>query len=188
VSEVVVAEATESQEADTSDEETVEQEATPTFDETTYKKKVAGLSQANTRIARERDESRASLEAAQKKLAEYEQANLSEMEKLQLEVQRERAAREAAEARLSRVELARQFPLAAEAFGDDPFPSEERLAVIERLAAAAKGGETEEDEDDTTTPILTNTPRRNPPKRERPETADDIEARFRAMQNPFYQG
>lgn len=146
-------------EAESPTEATEAPEATPASDElATLKKRLAGKDQALTRTAQERDALKAEREALVKWKAEREEADLTEVEKLQRRLAEfeERATK--AEQAAERVRLASTYPLAVEAFGDDPLPSEDRLAVIqERLAAAAA---TEGDDEEPR--IDPNRPRRAP--------------------------
>lgn len=182
MSEVVAIEADESQEADSQPEGSQEAPATPrSFDEATWKKRLAGKDQALTAAQRERDAVKAERDALAAWKAEQEQASMTELQKLQAE--RDRLAAEAAQARAeaNAVRLSAQYPLAAELLGDDLTKFDEvRVAEINGRLAKEAAGESPEPR------VEPNTPRRNPPAR---PVADDLSALKKALQdagNPYF--
>lgn len=156
MSEVVTNEVTdESQGAPEAD--AAEAAATPAFDETTWKKRLAGKDQALTAAQKQRDELQRQYDDLQKWKAEKENADLSELERLQRERDELRAAAEAAKSEATRERLGRKFPLAFDLLGDATPLDEVRLAEIEtRLKSLA----TEDDEPEPR--IDPNSPRRKP--------------------------
>lgn len=166
--------------------EAEEAPTTPSPDElATLKKRLAGKDQAYTKLKAEADALKAEHESLSKWKAEKEYSDLSEIEKLQRKAveAEERAA--AAEARAERIRLNATYPLAVELFGDDPLPSEERLAALQqRLGSASATGEEGEPEP---THIDPNNPRRVP-RSDRPvrdQNPDELVASLAKMGNPF---
>ncbi|MCC6311365.1 MAG: hypothetical protein IT345_10665 [Trueperaceae bacterium] len=178
-----VAESTtdESQEPEAVDETPEEAAATPPEEDlATLKKRLAGQTGAYNKLKAERDAIAAEREALAKFKAEQERLSMSELEKLQADNAAAIARAEAAEARAARADLARQFPLAAEFYGDDPLPSEERLAALEQRLAAPN--ETEDDDSD----VNPNSPRRTPPARKPVEPSlEDLQAAIRKAPSTF---
>jgi hypothetical protein len=165
------------EDVESQDDAAVEAEApaTPSVDElATLKKRLAGKDQAYTKLKAEADAIKAEREALSKWKAEREEADLTEVEKLQRRLaEAEQAAADAA-ARAERVRLTATYPLAVDLFGDDPLPSEERLSALQqRLANAATTGEEEAPEPR----IDANNPRR--PARGVKSLADMTEAELR---------
>jgi len=173
----------ESQELDTSAEESVEAPVTPAVDEATWKKKLAGKDQALTATQKERDQLKKDREALQRKVAEYEQANLSEVEKLQQAVQLAQQEAITARAEAQRERLARKFPRAAELLGDALPDDEVRLAEIEERLTPVAG--TPEPQDSRIDP---NSPRKSPPAPARAPTLDETKRALVEAGNPFYTG
>ena len=149
-----------SEEIESQDEAVEASPATPSAEDVaTLKKRLAGKDQALTRAQQERDALKAEREALSKWKAEREEADLTEVERLQKRLAEFEQRASEAEARAERVRLASTYPLAVEAFGDDPLPSEERLATLQaRLAAASATGGDEEQEPH----VDPNRPRRSP--------------------------
>lgn len=148
--------------------ETPEAPATPAFDEATWKKRLAGKDQALTTAQKERDALKAQLAELSKWKAEKEQADLSEVERLQLQIQNLEKERETAVREAKAVRLAKEYPLAVDLLGDQATSFDEaRLAEINaRLAQEA--------EDESAPRVDPNTPRRNPPRPKSERTVDDI--------------
>ena len=167
-------------------EETTPVEATPSGDDlATLKKRLAGKDQALTRTQQERDALKAEREALVRWKAEREEADLSEVEKLQRRLAEYETRAAEAEAKAERVRLERLYPLAVDAFGEDPLPSEDRLeALQERLASAASAPAGDEEEPR----IDPNRPRRAPAtgKSIDQQSSDELAKSLRAMGNPFY--
>lgn len=121
------------------------------------------------------------LEAARKRLAEIQQANMTELERTQFERDEARKETEAARAEVQRLTLAQRFPLALAELGDgEPVPSEAALARIEAKLAAPAGDETE-----LQPRIDPNNPRRSAPLPQKEKTGDDLVADLKAMGNPW---
>lgn len=154
-------------------------EATPSSEDiATLKKRLAGKDQALTRTQAERDALKAEREALSKWKAEREEADLSEVEKLQRRLAEFEQRAAEAEARAERIRLASDYPLAVEAFGDDPLPSEERLAALQQRLAAT----TATDEDESEAPVNPNRPRRAEPVGKKPidkMSQDELRAEIR---------
>lgn len=125
-------------------EEPVAEEATdeqaPAIDEATWKRRIAGKDQALTAAQRERDQARHEAEELRKWKAQRESADMTELERIQLERDEARKEAEAAKAEARRAVLAARYPLAVGLYAaDDPLPTEETLASLqERLAAMPK--------------------------------------------------
>lgn len=152
---------------------------TPTVDEATWKKRLAGKDQALTAAQKERDELRKQYEDAQRRIAEREQADLSETERLQLRVRELEEAANAAKAEATRERLARKFPLAFDLLGDATPLDEVRLSEIEtRLAKPS------ESDDEPEPRIDPNSPRRRTPApvaRSREDIRSDLIASLKAQ-------
>lgn len=140
--------------ADPVEDESLEEiEATPPAEDVaTIKRRLAGKDQALTKTQRERDEFRSEADRLRAKVAEYEQANLTEVERLQRERDEARAMAASAQAEARKQALARKNPLYAdflEATADlDPQSDEAAEAFAEFIAkfkasAASEGEETE---------------------------------------------
>lgn len=165
--------------------EAPEAEATPSADElATLKKRLAGKDQAYSALKKQFDAIAAEKDGLSKWKAEKEYSDLSEVEKLQRSLADAESRIAAAEQRAERARLASTYPLAVEMFGDDPLPSEERLAALQQrlTPVEATGGE------DTDTRVDPNRPRRTvagakPVDR---QTTDELVSSLRGMANPFY--
>jgi hypothetical protein len=135
VSETTVAEAGEGL---SSEVETTEVETPATDFEaqaTEFKNRFAGSQRKLTETLSEKAKIEAEVEALRKFKAETEKASMTEIERLQAEVKEAQAAAAAARSEAERERLARKFPLAIEFYGDEPLPSEAKLAALqERLA------------------------------------------------------
>lgn len=180
---VAISEGIESQESPV---EETEAEATPsTEDVATLKKRLAGKDQALTRIQQERDAYKAERESLSRWKAEREETDLTEVEKLQRRVAEYEARATEAEAKAERVRLERLYPLAVDAFGDDPLPAESRLeALQERLAATSATGAEAQPEPR----VDPNRPRRSPSsgKSVDEQSGDELANSLTKMGNPFY--
>jgi hypothetical protein len=159
-----------------------EADATPAFDEATWKKRLAGKDQALTAAQRERDALKAERDALSQWKAEQEQASMTELQKLQAERDRLQAEAQQAKAEAAAVRLRAQYPLAAEILGDDLSKFDEvRVAEIDgRLAKEKAAEEAPEPRVDP------NSPRRTPIAR---PPADDLSAAMQALTaagNPFF--
>lgn len=132
----------ESQDPEATGEPVAEGDATRGFDETTWKKRLAGKDQALTAAQRARDEALAQIEELNRWKAERENADLTEYERAIKERDAAKAEAAAAMAIANRERLARKYPLAVERFDEnDPLPSEETLAALQE--ALAVGPKTE---------------------------------------------
>lgn len=181
MSEVATGEQTESQEADASTE-SADVPATPQFDEATWKKKLAGKDQALTTAQSRANAEKARADELERKIAGYEQANLSEVERLQQERDQLRAEATSAKAEAARERLSRKFPLAADLLGDALPNDEDRVAEIEgRLKAAAA----EPESDPRVDP---NNPRANPPRVPRTPTLGDAKDVLAKAADTYFQG
>jgi len=156
-------------------------EATPAFDETTWKKRLAGKDQALTAAQQERDRLKAERDALSQWKAEKEQADMTELQKLQAERDRLKAEADAAKAEAAATRLSAQYPLAAELLGGDLSKFDEvRVAEINGRLAKEQAAEVAEPRVDP------NSPRRTPVAR---PPADDLEAAKAALVgvgNPFF--
>ncbi len=105
---------------------------------TEYKKRFAGSQKALNEAIAEKKRLAEEAEALRKFKLDAEQANMTEVEKLQSAV--EEARREAASARAEaqRERLARKFPLSFETLGDAAPLSEEALTVLEGKLAGTQ--------------------------------------------------
>jgi seryl-tRNA synthetase len=161
----------ESQDAATEQDEAP---ATPAFDEATWKKRLAGKDQALTAAQKERDALRKEFERVQSALAEREQADLSEVERLQRRIQELETESQTAKREAKAIRLAKDYPLAFDLLGEDAVAFDEvRLAEINgRLKEEAEEPESEPRVDP-------NSPRKNPPARPKPRTVEDIKADLR---------
>lgn len=176
--EVVIGGEGESQDA--SEAEATDASATPVIDETTWKKRLAGKDQALTAKQKEAEALKEQNAAYQRKIAEYENASMSELDKLKKELAEAQAAKAAAEASALRVGLEAKYPLIFALLGDKA-PLDDEAWLAERNALLSKdAGESDE-------PIVDrNNPRRPSPatKPENPSAAD-LEKQLAAMGNPF---
>lgn len=158
-------------------------EATPSTDDVaTIKKRLAGKDQALTRVQQERDALKAERDAIARWKAEREEADLTEVEKLQKRLAEYEERATAAEQRAERIRLEKSYPLAVEFYGDDPLPSEERLeALQQRLSVEPATGDDEEPRIDP------NRPRRTPASGKAPseKSGDDLAKDLAGMGNPF---
>lgn len=118
--------------------------AAPTDDYATLQKRYAGTHRALTdaqKKAEAAEAARTALAAQVDELsrwkAEREQADMTEYERLQAQLKQRESDLAAAKAEAQRERLARRFPLATELLGDDPLPSEEKLAALEERLSAA---------------------------------------------------
>lgn len=181
MSEVVPVEtAPESQYSEVQPEGSTETAATPAFDETTWKKRLAGKDQALTAAQRERDAIKAERDALSTWKAQQEQANLTELQKAQAERDALRAERDQAKAEAASVRLSAQYPLAAEILGDDLSKFDEvRVAEINGRLAKEQAEESAEPRVDP------NSPRRNPPTRVGVPDLDAAKQALVSAGNPF---
>lgn len=170
------------------EESQAEAVATPEPDElTTLKKRLSGKDQAFTALKKESEATKAELEALRRWKAEKEEGDLTEVEKLTRRLAEKEAEAAEARAEANRIRLASTYPLAIDFYGDDPLPSEERLAALQkRLAATAATGPTDEADDD----VDSNTPPRPPTKGGSTKplsdlTVDQLRARVREEAKHF---
>ncbi len=181
VSEVVEITTPESSEEGVTVEVTPEA-TTPVVDETTWRKRLSGKDQALTAAQRERDAIKAERDELSAWKAQTEQANLSEVEKLQQERDALRAEAQQAKAEAAAVRLSAAYPLAAELLGDDMTKFDEvRVAEINGRLAKEQAGESEQSEPR----IDPNSPRRAVPK----PPSDDLASATAALKDatsPFY--
>ena len=153
--------------------------ATPSFDETTWKKRLAGKDQALTAKQKEAESLKAQVAEYQRRVAEFENANLSEVDKLQKELSDLRGQAAAAEAKALRLDLERKYPLAFDLMGDKT-PLDDESWLAEREARLKK------DAEDTGDLIVdANNPRRTPPRRQQEVSGDELVESLRKMGNPF---
>lgn len=145
--------------------------------EATWKRRIAGKDQALTASKKEAESLKSQLAEYQRKVADYEQASLSEVEKLQKRLAEQEARANAAEERALRTSLQAKYPLTFDLLGDrTPVDDESWLAEREgRLKTEAEPDE----------PIVDP----NNPGRTRTKPADDsgdaILDRLRSFGNPF---
>ena len=147
--------------------------------EATWKRRIAGKDQALTATKKEAESLKTQLADYQRKLAAYEDASLSEVERLQKQVADLTTAKESAAAEATRLRLQGKFPLSFTTLGELMPLDEATLAEVESRLSALKGEEEE--------PIVDrNNPRRpSPVKNPKDKSADDLEADLAAMGNPF---
>ena len=111
----------------------------PAEDVATLKRQVEtlrGQSQALDRAQKEKDRLAQELTEAQRRLAEREQADMTEFEKAQARIKTLEGDLAKAQTGLTRAQLAAKYRKAVEFFGEDePLPSEERLAELEKALA-----------------------------------------------------
>lgn len=150
---------------------------------TEFRNRFAGSQKKLTETQKERDQFRAQAEALSRWKAEKEQADMTELEKLQLAIAQRDDELAAARAEAKRERLARQFPLTFAKLGDKTPIDEDVLSTFEETLSSARGG----DETDDEPRIDPNNPRRTParPRPTSEKTGDEIEADLRAMGNPF---
>lgn len=118
--------------------------ATPTTDEITWKKRLAGKDQALTATQRERDELKNQLAEVARWKAEKEQADMTELQKAQARVAELESIATKAQAEAVAARLGRQYPLAAEILGDDLAKFDEvRVAEINGRLAKEQEAESE---------------------------------------------
>lgn len=170
----------ESQTSEVTSDDATSTPATPSIDEATWKRRIAGKDQALTATQKERDAIKAERDELSRWKAEQEQANMTELQKVQAE--RDRLAAEAAEARAeaAAIRLSSKYPLAAELLGDDLSKFDEaRVAEINGRLVKEQAEESEEPRIDS------NSPRRTAPAK----PADDLAAAKAALVaagNPFF--
>lgn len=150
---------------------------TPSFDETTWKKRLAGKDQALTAAQQARKAAEAELEQLRQWKAEKEQADMTEVERLKLERDQAKSEAEQAKAEAQRASLARKFPLTFDLLGDAMPADEVRLAEIEARLKA------DEESDEPAPRIDPNNPRRTAP-RSGPRTKEDIIAEMARVPVP----
>jgi hypothetical protein len=124
----------------------------------------------SAQVAKDRD-------AALARLAEYEQANMSEMEKLQKERDAWKSKAEAEATEKEQLRLSHLYPNATEAFAGDRLPSEATLAALEKRLAI----QTQAAVDEAVPPAIPN------PQKERSApvvTLEDKRARLLGMPLP----
>lgn len=177
----VAAEAAVESQADDASEESVETPATPTVDEATWKKRVAGKDQALTEAKKQAAALQKQLDDIARWKAEREQADLTEVEKLQRQVAEFEARTKQAEAAANAARLAREYPLAADLLGEDlGLFDPTKVAEINGRLAKEQGAESEPE------PRMDpNQPRRNAPK-PAPSSLKDSMAALEALGNPFF--
>ena len=157
--------------------------ATPVVDEATWKRRIAGKDQALTAAQQRAAALEAERDALSKWKADQEQANMTELQKVQAE--RDRLAKEAADAKAeaAAIRLGSKYPLAAELLGDDLTKFDEtRVAEINGRLAKEQAAESDAPE----ARIDPNSPRRSVPK---PPPANPLEAAKAALVeegNPFF--
>jgi hypothetical protein len=114
----------------------------------TLKRKLAtleGQSQALAREKKEKDELLSRLTDAERKIAEKEQADMSEFDRAQARIKTLEKEREEARAEAAHERLARKYPLAVEFLANETLPSEEKLAELNtRLTPKAEAEEPEQ--------------------------------------------
>jgi hypothetical protein len=138
-----------------------ETEPTTGEDVETYKRRLRGKDQALTATQQERDKFRSEAERLAAKVREYEQANLTETERLQRERDEARAEAAAARAEAKKHALARKSPAYAEfldSIADLDLTSEEAATAFEKFIAKR-----EADEPEPEARIDPNNPRKTPP-------------------------
>lgn len=180
MTEVAAVEAAEPQ-VDDASPESVETPATPQFDEATWRKKLAGKDQALTASQSARAQAEQERDELRRWKAEREQADLSELDKAIKRAEEAEAKAAAAVAVATAATLARDYPLAAEALGDDLAAlSVERIAELNARLAKESGDESEPEPR-----IDPNNPRRPVPKPP-PNDLKSLKDQLTALGNPFF--
>lgn len=176
----VVTPESESSEAETPEAE-VETPATPPEESiTTLRNRLAGKDRAYTALKAERDRLTSEVAGLSTWKAEKEQADMTEVERLQKEIADLRAAKATAEATATRAILERKYPLTFDHLGEKaPLDDEGWLAELEGRLVALKG------ESESEARIDANNPRKPSSARAEPKTADELEAYLRTIPNPF---
>lgn len=152
-------------------------EATPAIDEATWKKRLAGKDQALTATQKERDALRSERDSYQRKIAEYENANLSEVERLQKQLAEVEAREQSAQQEATRLRLQGKYPLSFAVIGEKAPLDEADLAQIEARLIEMRSEEE--------APINPNNPQRRPPSTPKPKTSADLAAELKSLGNPF---
>jgi hypothetical protein len=181
VTEVATEAAVESQGDDALDE-SVETPATPSADEATWKRRIAGKDQALTAAKREAEQARKEAADLARWKAEREQADMTELEKLQRQVAELAEAKATAEAAANAAKLAREYPRAADLLGDD-------IGLFDPTRVAEIDGRLAREEGDASEPEPRVDP--NNPRRSQPRPAPrDLKAAMKDLENegnPFYE-
>lgn len=157
--------------------EIVDSPTTPSADEATWKKRLAGKDQALTAKQKEAEALKAQVAEYQRKVAEYESSSMTELERLQKELAGQQARAAAAEAKALRIELERKFPLTFDLLGDKT-PLDDESWLAEREARLKK----EEAESDFVDP---NNPRRASARKPAKPSGDELVETLKRMGNPF---
>lgn len=172
--------------AESPDEAAPEGEAEPTTQpdpEATWKRRIAGKDQALTTFKKENESLKGQLADYQRKVAEYENANLSEVEKLQREREQWKELAEQAKQEAASLRLRAKFPLASELLGESMPLDESALADIESRLATLKVKPDEEIVEETNP---SNPGRRtSPPAKPAQRTSEDLKAELASFGNPF---
>lgn len=158
--------------------EAVEPEATPPAEDVaTIKRRLAGKDQALTRAAKERDEYRSEAERLRNKIAEYEQSNMTELERLQQRLAAAEAAANKAQEEARRHALARKSPVYSEFLdhiaGID-LNSEEAAEAFEEFVQTRFAKASRDDDTEPEPRIDPNRPRKTTPESAQPRTSEDI--------------
>lgn len=153
----------------------------PVAEATEYKNRFAGSQRKLTETLNAKKALEQEIESLRQFKAQAERASMTEVERLKAEAEDARREAAAARAEAQRERLARTYPLAVEFYGDDPLPSEEKLATLnEKLTAKSEDAETAPEPR-----IDPNLPRRAAPRNAEP-SLDDLKGQIEAMGNPFY--
>ena len=139
---------------------------------TEYKTRFAGSQRKLTETLAEKKALADEVETLRQFKATTERASMSEIERLNDEIKEAKEAAAAARSEAQREKLARKFPLAVEFYGDEPMPSEAKLAALqERLS-----GESEPEAQ-----IDPNKPRRTTEPLPGPDPMEALDREFRGM-------
>lgn len=161
--------------------EQAETPTTPAVSDTTWKARLAGKDRALTEAQKERERLKAENEALARWKAEKEQADLTEVQRLQQRIDALETEKDAALSAAQKLQLEREFPLTFETLGDNAPLDPSALAAIETRLKGLKGESEQE-------PLVDrNNPRRPSPtvKNPKDKSADDLEADLAAMGNPY---
>ena len=140
---------------------------------TEFQNRFAGSQRSLTTAQQERDALKAERDALADFKAKAERANMTEIDALKADLDRERAEAAAARSEAQRERLARQFPQSAAVFGDKMPVDEEVLAALEQRLAAGPAAESEPE------PVIDpNNPRKAVPTA--PDPMDAADAFLRA--------
>ena len=165
--------------------EAAEAEATPPAESIdTIKRRLAGKDQALSRTSKERDEFRSEADRLRAKIAEYEQANMTELERIQKERDTYKALAAQAQEEARKHALARKSPVYAEyldLMADLDPNSEDAAQTFEQFIARFKAPAGEPADTGPEPRIDPNRPRKQAEPARPKRTADEIKAEIEKL-------